>query len=74
MIIYAYIGATLSVALITVALAYGMSQIGKAGMEAMARQPEIADKIEKAMMIPLGFMEGAALFAILVCLLVVILK
>ncbi len=74
MIEHAYIGAVLGAALIIISAAYGMGKIGKAAMEAIARQPEAADKISNSMMIALAIMEGAVLFAILVCFLIVILK
>lgn len=67
----ANIGAALGVAFIIIALAYGMGKIGKAAMDAIARQPEAAEKIRSTMILPLAFMEGAALFAIVVCLLIV---
>ena len=43
-------------------------------MEAIARQPESAGNLRTAMIIAAGMVEGAALFAIIVCLLVVLLK
>jgi len=65
-------GAALGVAIIILAVAYGMSKIGQACLEAISRQPEAADKIQGAMVIALALIEGAALFAIVVCLLVVV--
>jgi F-type H+-transporting ATPase subunit c len=38
-------------------------------MDAMARQPEVAGKIQTAMIIAAALIEGAALFAIVVALL-----
>ena len=43
-------------------------------MESIARQPESAGNLRTAMIIAAGMVEGAALFAIIVCLLVVVLK
>lgn len=65
-------GAALGVAIIMLAVAYGMSKIGKAAMEAISRQPQAADKIQTAMVLALALIEGAALFAIIVCLLIVV--
>jgi F-type H+-transporting ATPase subunit c len=48
--------------------AYGISKIGTAAMEAIARQPEAAGKIQSAMIIASALIEGAALFAIVVAL------
>jgi F-type H+-transporting ATPase subunit c len=40
-------------------------------MESIARQPESAGNMRTTMIIAAGMIEGAALFAIIVCLLVV---
>lgn len=48
----------------------GIGSIGKAAMEAIARQPEAAAKIQTAMIIAAALIEGAALFAIVVALIV----
>jgi F-type H+-transporting ATPase subunit c len=37
----------------------------------MARQPEVAGRLQTAMLIAAGLIEGAALFAIAVCFLIV---
>jgi len=66
-----YIGATISVALIIIGASYGISKISKAASEAIGRQPEAADKIQQSLLLPIACIEGATLFAIVVCLLVV---
>ena len=43
-------------------------------MEAIARQPESAGDVRNSMIIVAGMIEGAALFAIIVCLLAIVLK
>jgi len=43
-------------------------RIGGSAMEAIARQPEAATKIQLAMIISAALIEGAALFAIVVAL------
>lgn len=68
----AKLGAALGVAIILLAVAYGMGKIGKATMDAISRQPEASDKIMGAMVVALALIEGAALFAIVVCLLIVL--
>lgn len=47
----------------------GIGRIGGSAMEAIARQPEAADKIQTAMIIAAALVEGAALFGIVVALL-----
>ena len=46
----------------------GIGKIGSAAMEAMARQPEAAGKIQTAMIIAAALIEGVALFAVVVAL------
>ena len=61
------LGATLGAAIAVVGAAYGISKIGKATMEASARQPEIADKARTTTIIAAALIEGVALFAVAVC-------
>ena len=46
----------------------GIGKIGSAAMEAMARQPEAAGKIQTAMIISAALIEGVALFGVVVAL------
>jgi F-type H+-transporting ATPase subunit c len=48
----------------------GIGRIGGSAMEAIARQPEATGKIQTAMIIAAALIEGAALFAVVVSLLV----
>jgi F-type H+-transporting ATPase subunit c len=48
----------------------GIGRIGGSAVESMARQPEMAGRIQTAMLISAGLIEGAALFAIAVCFIV----
>ena len=56
--------------LIIIGVSYGIGKIGQAAMEAMARQPEIASKIQTAMIIIAALIEGAGLFALVLAWLV----
>jgi len=47
---------------------YGIGRIGGQAMDAMARQPEAASKIQTAMIIAAALIEGVALFAVVVAL------
>ena len=60
--------AVLSAAIAVFAAAFGISKIGKAAMEAIARQPEAAGNIRTSMIIVGALVEGVCLFAIVVCL------
>lgn len=67
------VGAALGAALAAMAGAFGIGKIGKSTMEAISRQPESAGNLRTAMIIAAGMVEGAALFAIIVCFLAIVL-
>ena len=60
----AAIGAGLAV----IGAGIGIGRIGGSAMDAIARQPEAAGKIQTAMIIAAALIEGAALFAIVVAM------
>lgn len=47
---------------------YGIGRIGSSAMEAIARQPEAANKIQLAMIISAALIEGVSLFGVVVAL------
>lgn len=51
----------------------GIGQIGKGAVEAIARQPEASGEIRSNMILTAAFVEGAALFAIIVGFLAMVL-
>ena len=61
-------GAALGAAIAAIAAAFGIGNIGKAALEAGARQPEQAGHYRMTAIIIGALVEGACLFAILVCL------
>ena len=63
------VGAAIGAAIAVIGAAWGIGKSGSAAMEAMARQPEAAGDIRTSMIIVGALVEGAALFAIVVCLL-----
>jgi F-type H+-transporting ATPase subunit c len=65
-------GATIGVALVIFGGALSIARIGCSAVESMARQPEVAGSINTAMIITAAMVEGATLFAVVVCLLAVI--
>lgn len=67
------VGAAIGAAIAALAGAFGIGKIGKSTMESIARQPESAGNLRTAMIIAAGMVEGAALFAIIVCLLAIVL-
>ena len=61
--------AALAAAIAVIGAAFGIGKIGQSAMEAIARQPEAAGNIRSGMIIAGALVEGATLFAIVVCLL-----
>ena len=57
-------------AVAAIAAAYGIGKIGQSAMEAIARQPEASGDIRMNMIIAAALIEGVALLAVVVCLLV----
>ena len=55
-----------------VAAAWGIGKIGSSAMESIARQPEAAGNIRTAMLIIGALVEGACLFAIIACLMAIV--
>lgn len=62
--VLAGIGAGLAV----IGAGLGIGKIGGSVMDAIARQPEAAGKIQTAMIIAAALIEGVALFAVVVAL------
>lgn len=63
-------GFGLAMALTIVGAAYGFGKIGSAALESMARQPEVAPRIQTAMIIIAAMLEGATLASVILCYLV----
>ena len=64
------LGAALGAAVTVVGAAFGIGRIGSSAMEAIARQPEAAGDIRSNMIVAAALIEGAAFFAIVVCMLI----
>ena len=64
--------AAIAAAIAVIGAAIGIGRIGQSAMEAMARQPEAAGRIQSGMIIIGALVEGATFFALIVCLLAVL--
>lgn len=62
------LGKAIGAAVAAFAAAFGIGRIGKASLEAGARQPEQAGHYRMTAIIVSALIEGACLFAIVVCL------
>lgn len=64
-----YIGIGIGAGLAILGAGLGIGRIGGQAVEGMSRQPEVAGKIQVAMLISAAFIEGAALFALVIAFL-----
>lgn len=53
--------------IVTIGAGLGIGKLAASAMEGMARQPEVAGKIQGAMLIAAALIEGVALFGAVVC-------
>ena len=67
---YAIMGAGIGAGLVAIGAGIGVGRIGGSAMEAMARQPEVAGKVQTSMLIIAALVEVAALFALVICFLI----
>ncbi|MDR3047225.1 MAG: ATP synthase F0 subunit C [Bacteroidales bacterium] len=63
-------GAAIGAGIAAVGAGIGIGNIGKGALESIARQPEVSGDIRVNMILTAAFIEGVALFAIVVCLLI----
>jgi F-type H+-transporting ATPase subunit c len=66
----AAVGAGIGAGLVMIGAGWGFGRIGATALESMARQPEVANKVQTAMIVIAALLEGATFFALLVCMLV----
>jgi F-type H+-transporting ATPase subunit c len=64
-----FLGAALGTGLIILGAGFGIGRIGSSAVESMARQPEVAGRVQTAMIISAALIEGATFFGLIVCIL-----
>ncbi len=69
-----YLAAGLGAGMAVIGVGLGIGKLAAAAMEGSARQPTAAGDIRTSMIIAAALIEGATLFAIVVCLLLAISK
>ena len=69
---YGYLGAAVGAGMAAIGAGLGISRIGAQANEGIARQPEAAGDIRGGSIILCALIEGVALFAVVVALLVVL--
>ena len=67
---FAKFGAGIGASIAVIGAALGIGRIGSSAMEAIARQPEASGDVRSSMIVAAALVEGAAFFAIVVCLLI----
>ncbi len=65
-------GAGIGAGIAAIGAGIGIGNIGKGALESVARQPEASGDIRTNMILTAAFVEGVALFAIVVCLLIAV--
>jgi F-type H+-transporting ATPase subunit c len=63
------VGAALGAGITIVGAGWGFGRIGQAALESMARQPEVAGRVQTGMIVIAALLEGATFFALIVCIL-----
>lgn len=61
------VGAGIGAGIVLIGAGYGFGRIGDAALQSMGRQPEIAGRIQTAMIVIAALLEGATFFALLIC-------
>jgi len=67
---FAVMGAGIGAGIAAVGAGIGIGRIGGSALESIARQPESLGDIRSNMIVAAALVEGAAFFAIVVCLLI----
>jgi F-type H+-transporting ATPase subunit c len=67
---WAMMGAAIGAGLAVIGAGLGIGRVGGQAMEGMARQPELAGNISTSALILAALVEGVALFAVVVALLI----
>lgn len=67
---FAIMGAGIGAGLAAIGAGIGIGRIGGSAMEAMARQPEAANRLQTTMLIIAALVEVAALFALVICIII----
>lgn len=66
---FAWLAAGIGASIVVVGAGMGIGKLAAAALEAIGRQPEAAGDLRGAMIIMAALIEGIALFAVVVCLL-----
>lgn len=65
----AHLAAGIGAGLVVIGAAYGIGRLAASALEGMSRQPEVAGKIQTAMIIAAALIEGIGLFGLVIAIL-----
>lgn len=68
----AWLSAGVGAGLALIGAGIGFGLIGYSTLQSMARQPEVAGRVQTAMLIIAALLEGATFFALIICILLTI--
>jgi len=69
---FAYLSAGIGAGLTIIGAGLGIGKLAAAALEGTARQPSATGDIRTSMLIAAGLIEGAALFALIICILLTV--
>lgn len=69
-----YFGAAVGAGLVVIGASFGIGKLADSALQSIARQPSVKDDIRANMILTAALIEGVALFGVVVCLLIVLLK
>jgi F-type H+-transporting ATPase subunit c len=64
----AAVGAGIGAGIAIIGAGWGFGRIGAAALESMARQPEVAGRVQTGMIVIAALLEGATFFALVICI------
>lgn len=70
----AVLGIAIGCGIIVLGAAKGIGHLAGSALEGMARQPEVAGRIQTAMIIAAALIEGFTFFALVICLLPIVMN
>jgi F-type H+-transporting ATPase subunit c len=65
--------AAIGAGIVMLGAGWGIGRIGGSAVESMARQPEVATQVQGGMIVAAALIEGATFFALIVCILQIVL-
>lgn len=65
----AFLSAGIGAGLVIIGIGYGIGKLASAALDGIARQPSATGDLRATMLVAAGLVEGAGLFALVICIL-----